>query len=207
MGRPRRDRRTKAPVHRSTTTTPNRGVPDFMRKDFLGMKQQIVKGVPNNYIYLGGAALTLIGTALVASDMGLVDLSLFGVNQEVSATASAMPQLVRTGEPVRIVGDVYDKSGKPIKLPQIYLAIYEDNGDVMMNQQVAQDSAHFEVSVPTQTYRDGTYSFVIDKSPIVGKPAQLTNVPQYNQYDISVSPGGGAFPLTPSGGSMPITIT
>ena len=194
MGRPRRDRRFKQPIRRSTTATPNRGAPDFLRRDLLGQKSQFVKNIPNNYLYLGGGALALIGTALLASEMGWVDLSFFGLSPQggMVGTAAADKHMVRTGEPVKITGDIY-KSGQPVKVPQIYLGVWEDNGDQMYNQMVAQNTSHFEVSLETANFRDGTYSFAVDSKPFTGKPPELTNVPVYTPYETSVSPGGGAF--------------
>lgn len=206
MGRPRRDRRTKAPIHRSTTASPNRGAPDFMRRDLLGMKQQIIPKIPNNYLYIGTAALGLIGTALVASDMGLVDLSFFGLGQSgLVGSASANPAVVKTGEPLKITGDIFGKNSQPVKIPSIYLAIWEDNGDQAYNQMVGQNSSHFEADIQTANFRDGTYSFAVDNKPIVGKPPELTNVPAYTPFDTSVSPGGAAFPGQPK--EFGITLT
>lgn len=204
MGRPRRDRRFKQPIRRSTTATPNRGAPDFMKRDFFAQKHQFVKGVPNNYLYVGAGAFALIGTALLASEMGLVDLSFFGLSPQggLVGTAAADKHMVRTGEPVKIAGDIY-KSGQPVKVPAIYVGVWEDNGDQMFNQMVAQNTSHFEVTLDTSNYRDGIYSFAVDSKPFAGKPAELTNVPVYTPYETSVSPGGGAFQGTPFG----VTLT
>ena len=203
MGRPRRDRRTKAPVHRSTSASPNRGAPDFLRRDFFNVKQPWVRGIPNNYIYIGGGVLALLGTALVASDMGLVDLSFFGLSPMGGLVGTAAPDrpLVRTGEAVKITGDIY-KNNQPVKVPQIYLGVWEDNGDQAFNQMVAQNASHFEVSLETANYRDGTYSFAVDSKPFAGKPAELTNVPTYTPFETSVSPGGGAFQGQPFGATI-----
>lgn len=204
MGRPRRDRRFKQPVRRSSTSSVNRGAPDFLRHDFLGMRQQFVKGVPNNYLYLGGGALALIGTMLIGSEMGLVDLSFFGIGQGgLVGTAAADRHMVRTGEPVKITGDIYGKNQQPVKVPQIYVGVWEDNGDQMFNQMVAQNTSHFEVTLNTANFRDGTYSFAVDSKPFAGKPPELTTVPVYTPHETSVSPGGGAFQGTPFG----VTLT
>ena len=204
MGRPRRDRRFKKPVHRSSPSSVNRGAPDFLRKDFFNQRQQFVRGVPNNYLYLGGGALLLIGTALVASDYGLVDLSFFGIGQGgLVGTAAPDRHLVRTGEPVKITGDIYGRNQQPVKVPQIYVGVWEDNGDQMVNQLVAQNTSHFEFTVDTSNFRDGTYSFAVDSKPMAGKPAELTSVPIYTPHETSVSPGGAAFQGTPFG----VTLT
>ena len=197
--------KAKAKTRRATTATPNRGAPDFLRRDLLGQKQQFVKGIPNNYLYIGGGTLALIGTALVASEMGLVDLSFFGLSPAgglVGTVASDRP-LVRTGEPVKITGDIYGRNQQPVKIPAIYMGIWEDNGDQAFNSMVAQNTSHFEVSVDTANYRDGTYSIAVDSKPFTGRPAELTNVPVYTQYNTPVSPGGGAFQGAPFG----VTIT
>lgn len=203
MGK-RIDRRRKPVIRRSTTATPNKGVPEFMRHDFLGMKQQMIKGVPNNYLYLGGGLIAVVTAAVVANDMGLIDLSLFGLSStNLTAVAAATPAMVRTGENVKITGDIFNKSMQPTKVPAIYMAIYEDNGEQQFNQQVATNASHFEAAIPTANFRDGKYTFVVDNKPILGKPAELTGVPNYNPYDISVSPGA----TTPNAQTQPVTIT
>lgn len=206
MGRPRRDRRYKQPVRRSSTSSVNRGAPDFLRHDFFNQRQQFVRGVPNNYLYLGGGALALIGTALLANEYGLVDLSFFGLGQQggLVGTAAADRHMVRTGEPVRITGDIYSKNQQPVKVPSIYVGVWEDNGDQMFNQMVAQNTSHFEVTLDTSNYRDGTYSFAVDSKPMAGKPAELTSVPVYTPHETSVSPGGGAFQPP---GAFGVTLT
>lgn len=203
MGRPRRDRRTKAPVHRATTASPNRGAPDFLKRDLLGQKQQFIGGIPNNYLYIGTAALGLIGTALVASDMGIVDLSFFGLAPSgLQGSTAANPSVVKTGEPLKITGDIFGRNSQPVKIPAIYVAIWEDNGDQVYNQQVAQNTSHFEADIQTANLRDGQYTYAVDSKPIVGKPPELANVPTYTPLDTSVSPGGGAFP-----GPFGVTLT
>ena len=205
MGRHRRDRRFKQVQHRRTTATPNRGAPDFLRRDLLNQKHQFVKNVPNNYLYLGGGAVALITTALLASEMGWVDLSFFGISPMggLVGTVAADRQLVRTGEQVKIAGDIYGRNQQPVKVPQIHVGIWEDNGDQMFNQLVAQNTSHFEVMVDTANWRDGTFSIAVDNKPLVGKPPELTNVPVYNPYDISVSPGA----TTPNAQTWPVTLT
>ena len=204
MPRPRRDRRFKPVQHRSTTASPNRGAPDFMRRDWLGQKSQFVKSVPNNYLYVGAGTLALIGSALIASEMGWVDLSFFGISPMggMVGTAASDKAMVRTGEPVKITGDIY-KNNQPVKVPQIYLGVWEDNGDQMYNQMVAQNTSHFEATLETANYRDGTYSFAVDSKPFSGKPPELANVPVYTPLETSVSPGGAAFTNTPFG----VTLT
>lgn len=201
----KKDKRLKPVTRRSTTATPNRGAPDFLKRDLLGMKQQLVKGVPNNYLYIGGGLIAVVGATLVASDMGLVDLSFLGIGDAglmANATATPQPQ-VKTGEPVKIVGDIYNKQGQPVKVPAVYVAIYEDNGQQQFNQQVASNASHFEIAVPTANFRDGVYSFVVDSKPIVAKPQGVTQVGQYNPYDISVSPGA----TIPNPATQTVTIT
>ena len=207
MGRPRRDRRYKQPIHRSTTATPNRGAPDFLRKDLLGQKTQFIKHVPNNYLYIGGAVTMLLGGAIVASEMGLVDLSFFGLAPSgLVGSASATPAVVKTGEPLKVVGDIFGRNGQPIKIPSIYLGIWEDNGDQVFNQMVSQNNSHFEADIQTANFRDGTYYFAVDNKPMVGKPQELTNVPNYSpDTEVSVSPGGAAFPGQPQ--NFGITLT
>lgn len=203
MGRPRRDRRFKQPQHRATTASPNRGAPDFLKRDLLGQKAQFVQGVPNNYLYLGTAALGLIGTALVASDMGFIDLSFFGLAPSgVTGSAAANPSVVKTGEPLKITGDIFGRNSQPVKVPAVYVAIWEDNGDQVYNQQVGQNTSHFEADIQTANLRDGQYTFAVDSKPIVGKPPELASVPTYTPLDTSVSPGGGAFP-----GPFGVTLT
>lgn len=204
MGRHRRDRRYKQPVHRSTTATPNRGMPDFLRRDLLGQKSQFIKGVPNNALYLGGGAVALISTALLASEMGWVDLSFFGISPAggLVGTVSADRHLVRTGETVKIAGDVYGRNQQPVKVPQIYVGIWEDNGDQMFNSMVAQNTSHFEIPISTANWRDGTYSIAVDSKPMAGRPAELTNVPVYTPLNTPVSPGGGAFQNQPFGATI-----
>jgi hypothetical protein len=177
-----------------------------MRRDFLGMKQQIIPKVPNNYLYLGAGAMALIGTLLVASDMGLVDLSFFGLAPSgMVGSASANPSVVKTGEPLKVTGDIFGRNGQPVKTPNVYLAIWEDTGDQVYNQMVGQNTSHFEADVQTANLRDGQYSFAVDSKPIVGKPPELANVPNYTPFDTSVSPGGAAFPGQPQ--QFGITLT
>ena len=177
-----------------------------MRRDWLNQRQQFVAGVPNNYLYLAGGALTLIGTALAASEYGLIDLSFFGLSPQGGLVATAAPDrpMVRTGETVKITGDIYGKNQQPVKVPQVYLGIWEDNGDQAFNQMVAQNASHFEVSIDTSNYRDGTYGFAVDSKPFAAKPAELTNIPNYTPLETSVSPGGGAFQPP---GTFGVTLT
>jgi len=205
MARPRRDRRYKQPVHRSTTATPNRGAPDFLKRDLLNQKQQFVRGVPNNYLYLGGATVALVAGALVASDMGFVDLSFFGLAPSgLTGTTAANPTVVKTGEPLKLTGDIFGRNGQPVKIPAVYLAIWEDNGDLVYNQMVGQNNSHFEADVQTANFRDGQYSYAVDSKPITGKPPELSSVPSYSpNTEVSVSPGGAAFGQQPFG----ITLT
>ena len=193
-------------VKRRTTATPNRGAPPFLRRDLLGQKYPIVKGIPNNYLYIGGGTLALLAGAFLANEQGWVDLSLFGLAPNgVTASAAANPAVVKTGDPVKITGDVFGRNGQPLKLNQIFLGVWEDTGDQMFNSLVGQNTSHFEALLQTSNYRDGNYYFAVDWKPVTGKPPELQNVPQYTNLPTPISPGGAAFPGQPQ--QFGVTIT
>lgn len=175
----------------------NLKIPFLPKKDLLGQKKQLIKGVPNNVIYIVGGATLAAGGLYYAADAGLLDAILPGLGlggNAATVVVQAYPGNVKTGEMVQIEGDFRDGAGQPATVPTGYLAIYEDTGAKLYETTLGKMVSHFKQSVSTANWRDGSFTAVVSDQPPVAPLGHTAGTlstyapPSNNPY----SPAGGA---------------
>jgi hypothetical protein len=150
------------------------------KKDILGQKHQMVKGLNNNVIYVGLAGLIGVGGLYYASTAGLLQIP--GLSNASTVLVTAFPPQVKTGESVNIEGDFKDSGGRAATVLNGYIAVFEDTGGKVYDGSLGFMVSHFKVSVPTANWRDGSYTAIASDQPITapglgGGPTAVSNAP------------------------------
>jgi hypothetical protein len=135
------------------------------KKDMLGQKHNIIKKVPNNYIYLGAAGVIVIGGLYYAATNGMIQIPGMGA---ASVTVNAFPVTVKTGENVNITGSFTDSMGRAATVLNGYVAVFEDVGQKVYEGNLGFFVSSFKTTIPTTNWRDGSYTCIVSDSPIVG---------------------------------------
>jgi hypothetical protein len=172
-------------------------------KDFFGLKQQIVKGLDNNTIYMGAGGIVLVGGVVMMGAMGIIPIPGFG--NASTATVNVYPANVKTGDLVTFEGDFRGVSGGMVTLYTAYIAVFEDTGNKVYDSTLGMFVSHYKVQVPTANYRDGSYTVVVSDKPISG-PAGVTPNPVTGVAALNTTTPPQTV-AAPSVGGAPVTLT
>ena len=186
----------------------SKGKPGIIRlggrgKDFFGFKQQILKGVDNNTIYMGAGGVVLIGAVVTAAAAGLIPIP--GLGNAATATVNVYPANVKTGDLVTFEGDFRGLGGGMVTLYTAYIAVFEDTGNKVYDSTLGMFVSHYKVQVNTANYRDGSYTVVVSDKPI-SAPAGVTPNPVTGVAALNTTTPPQTI-AAPSVGGAPVTLT
>ena len=186
----------------------SKGKPGVIRlggrgKDFFGFKQQILKGVDNNTIYMGAGGIVLVGAVVTAAAAGLIPIP--GLGNAATATVNVYPANVKTGDLVTFEGDFRGLGGGMVTLYTAYISVFEDTGNKVYDTTLGMFVSHYKVQVPTTNYRDGSYTVVVSDKPI-SAPAGVTPNPITGVAALNTTTPPQTI-AAPSVGGAPVTLT